>query len=213
MSCEPINTLEGAMETIPSSVLPINGLRRDGEGNLTLDALTMVVDGLKSRGINPMDETINQKIRQDLGIFLCKLNNQYQFLLKELLVKLENNEDVKKEFLYTIKEKNKTMQDIINTSGYLQGILAYNPNKVFIEGWQNTDSTTTSETHPTIAKLQAEMNSLDSKSYLELRKHMIDMTEQKNRMASNNLGLYGFLNLIAIGLLIYVATAHQVKNN
>jgi hypothetical protein len=213
MSCEPINTLEGAMETIPSSVLPINGLRRDGEGNLTLDALTMVVDGLKSRGINPMDEATNKKIRQDLAVFLCKLNSQYQFLLKELLVKLENNEDVKKEFLYTIKEKNKTMQDIINTSGYLQGILAYNPNKVFIEGWQNTDSTTTSETHPTIAKLQAEMNSLDSKSYLELRKHMIDMTEQKNRMASNNLGLYGFLNLVAIGLLIYVATAHQVKNN
>jgi ribosomal protein S8 len=213
MSCEPINTLEGAMETIPSSVLPINGLRRDGEGNLTLDALTMVVDGLKSRGINPMDEAINQKIRQDLGIFLCKLNNQYQFLLKELLAKLQNNEDVKKEFLYTIKEKNKTMQDVINTSGYLQGVLAYNPSKVFIEGWQNTDSTMTSETHPTIAKLQAEMNSLDSKSYLELRKHMIDMTEQKNRMASNNLGLYGFLNLVAIGLLIYVATAHQVKNN
>jgi ribosomal protein S8 len=213
MSCEPINTLEGAMETIPSSVLPINGLRRDGEGNLTLDALTMVVDGLKSRGINPMDEAINQKIRQDLGVFLCKLNNQYQFLLKELLAKLQNNEDVKKEFLYTIKEKNKTMQDVINTSGYLQGILEYNPRKVFIEGWQNTDSTTTSETHPTIAKLQAEMNSLDSKSYLELRKHMIDMTEQKNRMASNNLGLYGFLNLVAIGLLIYVATAHQVKNN
>jgi hypothetical protein len=213
MSCEPINTLEGAMETIPSSVLPINALRRDGEGNLTLDALTMVVDGLKSRGINPMDEATNKKIRQDLAVFLCKLNSQYQFLLKELLVKLENNEDVKKEFLYTIKEKNKTMQDIINTSGYLQGILAYNPNKVFIEGWQNTDSTTTSETHPTIAKLQAEMNSLDSKSYLELRKHMIDMTEQKNRMASNNLGLYGFLNLVAIGLLIYVATAHQVKNN
>jgi hypothetical protein len=213
MSCEPINTLEGAMETIPSSVLPINGLRRDGEGNLTLDALTMVVDGLKSRGINPMDEAINQKIRQDLGVFLCKLNSQYQFLLKELLAKVQANEDVKKEFLYTIKEKNKTMQDVINTSGYLQGILAYNPSKVFIEGWQNTDSTTTSETHPTIAKLQAEMNSLDSKSYLELRKHMIDMTEQKNRMASNNLGLYGFLNLVAIGLLIYVATAHQVKNN
>ena len=213
MSCEPINTLEGAMETIPSSVLPINGLRRDGEGNLTLDALTMVVDGLKSRGINPMDEATNKKIRQDLGVFLCKLNNQYQFLIKELLAKLQNNEDVKKEFLYTIKEKNKTMQDVINTSGYLQGILAYNPSKVFIEGWQNTDSTKTSENHPTIAKLQAEMNSLDSKSYLELRKHMIDMTEQKNRMASNNLGLYGFLNLVAIGLLIYVATAHQVKNN
>lgn len=201
------------METIPSSVLPINGLRRDGEGNLTLDALTMVVDGLKSRGINPMDEATNKKIRQDLGVFLCKLNNQYQFLIKELLAKLQNNEDVKKEFLYTIKEKNKTMQDVINTSGYLQGILAYNPSKVFIEGWQNTDSTKTSENHPTIAKLQAEMNSLDSKSYLELRKHMIDMTEQKNRMASNNLGLYGFLNLVAIGLLIYVATAHQVKNN
>ena len=211
MSCLQFDTLEGAMETIPSSVLPISGLRRDSDGNLTTDALHTILDGLKSRGINVMDKAINEKIRQDLGVLLCSLNNQYQFLLKDLLGKVQNNEEISKEFMNVIKEKNITMQDVINTSGYLQGVLDYNPNRVFIEGWQNTDSTTSGQKHPSIAQLQSEMNGLNSKSFLELRKHMIDMTQQKNRMASNNLGLYGFLNLVAIGLLIYVATVQQVK--
>jgi hypothetical protein len=49
------------------------------------------------------------------------------------------------------------------------------------------------------------MYSLESKNYSDLKKHMVEITEQKNKIASNYLGLYGFLNLVAIGLLIYVS--------
>jgi hypothetical protein len=42
-------------------------------------------------------------------------------------------------------------------------------------------------------------------SITELRKRMVEYTEEKNRSAMNLLSLYGFLNLVAIGLLFYVA--------
>jgi hypothetical protein len=53
--------------------------------------------------------------------------------------------------------------------------------------------------------LQKDRQMLDSRSYEELRKHMVDITVEKNNVASNNLGFYGFLNLIAVGMIIYVA--------
>lgn len=205
MSCIQVNTLDDALKVIPSSVLPISGLRRDSEGNLTKDALTMIVDGLKSRGIDPTNKGVNLKLRKDLSAFLCSLNNQYQFLLSELLKKTTENQVVTKEFINIVKEKNRTMQDVINTSGYLDGIQSTGPESEFIEGWQNTQSIPNMSYITTIEGLQNDMGALDSKSYVGLKKHMVEVSEEKNRVASSYLGLYGFLNLVAIGLLIYVS--------
>jgi len=206
MACLQVTTLDEALKKIPSSVLPIGGLRRDSNGNLTKDAMNMIVDGLKSRGVDPTDRDTNEGLRKDLALFVCSLNNQYQFLLKELIAKVEKNDVITVEFIDTVKDKNITMQDVFNTSGYLMGINTRRPDSDFIEGWQNTTSTVT-KFGATIEGLQNDMNTLDSKSYLELKKHMVEVTEEKNRVASNYLGLYGFLNLVAVGLLIYVAAA------
>jgi hypothetical protein len=42
-------------------------------------------------------------------------------------------------------------------------------------------------------------------SIADLRKRMVEYTEEKNRSALNLLSLYGFLNLVAIGLLFYIS--------
>lgn len=42
-------------------------------------------------------------------------------------------------------------------------------------------------------------------SITDLRRRMVDFTQEKNQSASNLLSLYGFLNLVALGLLFYVA--------
>jgi hypothetical protein len=42
-------------------------------------------------------------------------------------------------------------------------------------------------------------------SITDLRKRMVEFTQEKNQSASNLLSLYGFLNLVALGLLFYVA--------
>jgi hypothetical protein len=55
--------------------------------------------------------------------------------------------------------------------------------------------------------LQQEKALLQKKSYSKLRKHAVEITEEKNRLVSNQLALYGFLNLVAIGLLLYISNA------
>ena len=52
MECPDITTLERAEAKLSSSVLPIGGLRRGDDGILTEDARNMVMDGLKSRGVD-----------------------------------------------------------------------------------------------------------------------------------------------------------------
>jgi hypothetical protein len=196
------------MKTLPSSVVPINGLRRDNEGNLTRDALRTIVDGLKSRGIDPTDSVVHDKLQVDLGTFLCSLNNQYSVLLKELFRMAKAKEPVSDEIVQALKERNLTMQDVINVSRHLDGIEPADENGAFIEGWQNTESTdSTLINEGFIARLKEEFNTILSgdPTRLETQQEMLKMTEQKNKVAHNYLGLYGFLNIIAIGLMIYIA--------
>jgi len=211
MSCESIYTLEGAMRVLPSSVLPIGGLRTNSNGDLTDDALRTIVDGLKSRGIDPTDKETRQKLLKDLSVFLCSVNNQYSFLLEYIQGKISNNENVPDTVINAAKEKNRILRDILNVSGYLKHLKSYHGDTEFIEGWQNSVSSTDTisgfqDAGCTNCKaLQAQYEILDNKSYVELRKRTVAVTEEKNKVANNYLGLYGFMNLVAIGLLIYVA--------
>ena len=205
MNCVQITSIDEAMKKLPSSVVPIDGLRRDSNGNLTIDALRTIVDGLKSRGIDPSDPTVHDKLQVDLASFLCSLNNQYTVLLKELTRKLTEKESPSKEFILSIKDKNITMQDVINVSRHLDGIL---PASSFIEGWQNTESVTDKAWNEKFSqRLKEEFQSLDGSSngHFEIQKRMVEVTEEKNKIAYNYLGLYGFLNIIAIGLLVFIA--------
>lgn len=200
------------MKKLPSSVVPIEGLRRDNDGNLTEDALRTIVDGLKSRGIDPTDPTVHNTLQADLATFLCSLNNQYSVLLKELIRKLTAKAQPSKQFIEIIKDKNITMQDIINVSRHLDGV---QPSPTFIEGWQNTESMTNKKAgnEGFTKRLKEDFQMFDgsSKGYLEIQKRMVEVTEEKNKIAYNYLGLYGFLNLIAIGLLIFIAAGPTKK--
>jgi len=213
MTCVQVTTLEEAMKKLPSSVVPIEGLRRDSDGNLTHDALRTIVDGLKSRGIDPTDPTVHDKLQEDLATFLCSLNNQYTVLLKEFVRKLSEKDQPSNQFIEIIKNKNITMQDVINVSRHLDGIL---PSSSFIEGWQNTTSMTDKKAgvEAFSQRLKEDFQALNgsSKGNMEIHRRMLEVTEEKNKVAYNYLGLYGFLNLIAIGLLIFIAAGPTKKS-
>ena len=209
MDCIQITSLEEAMKKLPSSVVPIEGLRRDNDGNLTADALRTITDGLKSRGIDPTDPTVQEKLQKDLTSFLCSLNNQYNVLMKELLRKVSTKEKPSKEFIEIIKDKNITMQDVINVSRHLGGVQSSTQWMTFMEGWQNTDSVINKkgDKDALLSLLKEEFQTLSGSSadYMNVQKRMVEVTEEKNKIAYNYLGLYGFLNIIAIGLLIFIA--------
>jgi Na+/phosphate symporter len=132
------------------------------------------------------------------------LNNQYSVLLKELFRKTNAKETISREFIDALKDKNITMQDVINVSRHLDGIL---PSTSFIEGWQNTEPTTLKKSNEGFSqRLKEDFQTLSgSSSYLDIQKRLVQVSEEKNNVAYNYLGLYGFLNLVAIGLLIFIA--------
>lgn len=206
MKCITVSTLEEAEAELPSSVLPVRGLRRNLDGDLTDDALKTILDGLKSRGIDPTDASSKKQIVDDLTSLLCSVNNQYQFLMKELFRRAQGGEPITKEYLDSMKAKNFMIQDILNVSRHIQGLSSFDASTVFIEGWQNTTSSNSGNVSAaTAAQLKKDRELLESKSFLELRKQMVEHTQEKNRMISKQLGIYGFLNLVALGMLIYVA--------
>jgi uncharacterized membrane protein len=54
-------------------------------------------------------------------------------------------------------------------------------------------------------KLDAQNKIITSnQAVTELNKQMVKFTEQKGKYSDNLLGLYSFLNIVALGLLIYV---------
>jgi len=207
MDCPDITTLKQAEAKLPSSVLPISGLRRDSNGVLTDDAKDTILDGLKSRSIDITDPSTKQKVVGELFSLMCSVNKQYQFLLKELYRRVSASEDISDEFTGTIKDKNLFMLDILTISRHIQTSKTYDGAVPFIEGWQNNQQPIiyTPNMNALSQTLQKDRQMLDSHSYEELRKHMVDITMEKNNVASNNLGFYGFLNLIAVGMIIYVA--------
>ena len=221
MSCKTVSTMEEATQELPSSIIPIQGLRRDEKGDLTPDALRTIIDSLKSRGIDVTDVVVQKRLMGELSALLCSVNNQYQFLLKELERQVAVQAPIRTEFLEGIKRRNLMMLDILNVSRHIEGIRPFDGSSTFIEGWQNATAgggaagdmgAMAAAMAPPSAmeqKLQEEKRMLESRSFEKLRKHMVEITAEKNRVASNYLGLYGFLNFVAVGLLLYVAGASR----
>jgi len=210
MSCLRVTNIKEAEQRIPSSVFPISGLRRDTNGDLTNDAITIIIDGLKSRGIDPTNAEIKQKLITDLKTLLCSVNNQYQYLLQELFTLVDNNKPISDEMIDIIKDKNVFMQDILNVSRHISELQVFDRSKTFIEGWQNTVTVSGSTKSELVDNLIRELNMLEDRSYSELQKQRVDVTGQQNTVASNYLGLYGFLNIMAVGLLIYIAASPKL---
>lgn len=213
MDCPNVTSLEQAMSELSSSVLPIKGLRRDSNEALTSDALHTIIDGLKSRGIDPSAPAQKRQIIKDLVKLLCTVKKQYDFLLEELGRRIDAEQPIHKEFVDVIREKNVFLQDILTVARHIDSIKGVAPggDAPFIEGWQNmlppngAINPLPPAAQQMIEQFQAEREMLDSKSYVEMRKHKIELLKEKNKTATNYLGLYGFMNLVAVGLLIYIA--------
>lgn len=212
--CKNVTTIEEAKQEIPFTLFPVQGLRRTSEGDLTEDAIRTIMDGLKSRGKDLTDLTVKKGALNDLSTFLCSVNKQYLFILYNLMQAIRLGSTIEQDLIEVAKGKNQLMQDILTISRHIQGIDAKGTSQ-FIEGWQNQVSTPSAEvrrtTDTTLARLKGETlllkGGLSKEGFVSggERAHAIEITRQKNRVVSNYLGMYGFLNLVAVGLLIYIS--------
>ena len=217
--CRPITTMEEAEKPIGSAILPISGLRRDQTNKLTDDAIKTVFEGIRSRGMDLSSAEVRNKIIKEGGQTICAINEQYQFLLRMVLDAAMKGEHVSAKIVELSLEKNQMIMDLLTISRQLEMMSSTTPG-VLVEGYQTMPPPTSLNTVINVAiptdssgnyidvrGLQEQKMLLETKSYTKLRKHAVKVTEEKNRMASNQLALYGFLNLVAIGLLLYISSA------
>ncbi len=99
------------------------------------------------------------------------------------------------------KEFNEKLNDLIQITNYIAQKRAQE-----MRTQNNEINAMNTNLNTTFQALQAHRRILNSEtSVQDLRKSMVGYTEEKNRSALNLLSLYGFLNLVAVGLLVYLA--------
>lgn len=206
MECPDITTLEQAEATLPSSVLPISGLRRNEDGLLTEDARNTIMDGLKSRGVNFTNAEEIKRINNELFTVLCSTRKQYEFLLRAYMVNgMPTDEQVK-----ILIQKNFMVTDIITISRHITKTMEDNiRNPTMIEGWQDMKNAkpAADSNDALMKKLARDRALLEGFTSTDLGRQQVDITKEKNKIASNYLGMYGFLNLFAVGLILYLAAS------
>ena len=148
-----------------------------------------------------------RKIQQEF----CHYYFRYQYCLETLFDKLvttsklsnltsADKDDIQMK-LNRAKDYNEKLNDLIQITNYIAKKRASEMRE------QNDEiNSMNANLKSTFDALQGHKKLLDSETSIsELRKRMVEYTEEKNRSALNLLSLYGFLNLVAIGLLFYIA--------
>lgn len=169
--------------------------------------------GTTKQIINTMDLKDSQ-IRYSTSLDLMySLRYEYCYWAKILraligdLIKVQGL-DVSVDAQKTIKNKvmnvaasvNYRLQDLVSIIQYISSKQGTELNTVITDANQYVNQITTQQGN--INKAMGELTSKDGLA--KLRSRMVEYNEEKNNYASSLLSLYGFANLIAIGLLFYI---------
>lgn len=170
--------------------------------NVTNAAATAILNNLGTK-----ESATMQKIQQEF----CFYYFRYKFSLERLFDKLIETSrkntltDADRNTIQTLLNQargfNEKLNDIIQITNFIAQKRASEMRD------QNTEiNNLNANISATFTTLQDHSKILNSETSIsELRKRMVEFTEEKNRSALNLLSLYGFLNLVAIGLLFYIS--------
>jgi capsule polysaccharide export protein KpsE/RkpR len=103
-------------------------------------------------------------------------------------------------YLGKSKEYNVKLNDLIQVSNFLASKRASDSSEQSDQ--VNALNTEITSTFDTLKQHQQILTSENATA--DLRQRMTEFSEEKNRSANNLLQLYGVLNIVAIGLLLYI---------
>jgi hypothetical protein len=189
---------------------------REGNGLLTNNALLQIVSSLKSQNIIPVaatnssDEfTAKQKaFLKQIEEEFCFYDSRYKYALQKLLNAIQQgyiantseNQQLIQTYLQFTKQINQKLNDFSQViNAITNDMISTNQNllgdiKKFNKDLSDKQS-----------KLEDQSKVLKSNQATTLlNKQMVKFTEEKGRYTNNLLKMYSFLNIVALGLLIYV---------
>jgi hypothetical protein len=204
--CDAVLTQADADLPVITPFLPVTGLRHDENGKLSADSIKTILDGMKSMGIVIDTEEKQYGFIQEAKYILCKLNSQYEFMLNDLLSSISRSEKVDPELISKLQTKNQNMQDVLSVSRHIlemdlkemkEGFMSSSPSSTIMEEFQTM-----------AANLQAESATLKAEKYDDIRRHSIEISGDAARYASRFMEIFGFLNITAFGILLYIVSVN-----
>ena len=200
---------------LPSS--PPSSSDRDGSGMLNKTAINTIISSLKGQGVIPTATTTKnpevfmekqQELLKNIQAEYCFYDARYKYALEQLFknvgVGYTNNTADTQSAIQTsltstqvLNQKLNDLTQIIN--GITEDILSSTTD--LEQETKNLDNTMKERQK----KLNAQNKIINSnQAVTELNKQMIKYTEQNAKYSNNLLNLYSFLNIVVLGLLIYV---------
>jgi small-conductance mechanosensitive channel len=199
---------------LPSN--PNGASDRDGNGMLTKNAVQSIISSLKGAGIIPNPTSSNAEmllkkqaeLLKNIQAEYCFYESRYKYSLEQLFNAIQqgyvnNSGDAQnaiQKYLQTTQGLNQRLNDLTQIiNGVTEDMLSSTTN---LESEIRSFDKNIKEQG---AKL-AEQNKIISsnQAVTQINKQMVKFTEQKAKYSDNLLGLYSFLNVVALGLLVYI---------
>ncbi len=189
---------------------------RDSNGLLNTTAIQATISSLKGSGVIPSSKTTSpelfvmkqQELLKDIQAEYCFYESRYKYSLDKLFNSINigynnNTGDSQasiQKYLTSTQALNQKLNDLVQIiNGVTQDMLSTTTEleaeiKAFDKQMREEKE-----------KLQKQNKVISSnQATMELNKQMVKFTEQKAKYSNNLLGLYSFLNIVALGLLVYV---------
>ena len=189
---------------------------RDGNGMLKPTTIKALVGSLKGSGIvptpNPQKTDLYLKkvdeLLKNTEAEYCFYEARYKYSLERLLSAINqgysnNTGDVQtaiQRYLLTTQELNQRLNDLTQIINGITEDMMSSTN-----GLEQQVQAFDTKMKEQQKKLQAQNKIISSgQAVTELNKQMVKFTEEKGKYSNNLLGLYSFLNIVALGLLVYI---------
>lgn len=192
---------------------------RDDKGKLLPTALSTILTSLKGRGIIPSPNSYTEDVFiekqtamiQNIQSEYCFYEARYKYALDKLFsaVKsgyLTNSQDIQKRIqsiLAITQTLNLRLNDLTQIINTISEDMLYTSNSLQEEIKNYNDKIQKQR-----AKLDYQNNIISSsEAATKIRKEMVKYTEERAKYSDNLLKLYSFLNIVTLGLLVYVYKA------
>jgi hypothetical protein len=192
---------------------------RDDKGKLLKSTLSTIITNLKSRGIIPSSSGTTpdvfikkqQTLIQNLQDEYCFYESRYTNALQKLFTAISSgylsgtteNKTTVDSYLSKTKMLNTRLNDLTQIMNGITENMLY------------TSDSIANEIEKFNKRIKVQKDKLDVQNKIimtgdaktNIRKEMVKYTEEKAKYTDNLLNLYSFLNIIALGLLVYVYKA------
>ena len=218
LSDAELDATYGTGKTLLSGVT--GSISRDSNGMLTTASLGTVLANLKTSGAIPAGSSTvtpdtlaqqQQAFLQAVKAEYCFYHGRYMNALDRLFTAISaaysNSTSTTQTTVNTYLLKTQTLNSRLND--LTQIINAITESSMSAASTLGADITAMNQKLQAIQTKLQEQNAVlnSSEATMQLNKQMVKYTEEKARRSNNLLQLYGFLNVVALGLLVYVYRA------